>query len=77
MGRVFVAPKRPCLTVSDIDSQRMVLHIRQGKGARDRDVPPAPRPLLRGTRIRKVLTLNRSDLHPVTVSSNEAQHILI
>jgi integrase/recombinase XerD len=27
------------LTVRDIDSQRMVLHIRQGKGARDRDVP--------------------------------------
>ena len=27
------------LKVSDIDSQRMVLHIRQGKGARDRDVP--------------------------------------
>ena len=27
------------LRVSDIDSQRMVLHIRQGKGSRDRDVP--------------------------------------
>jgi site-specific recombinase XerD len=27
------------LKVSDIDSQRMVLHIRQGKGARDREVP--------------------------------------
>src|SRR5262249_16681154 len=27
------------LKVSDIDSQRMVIHIRQGKGARDRDVP--------------------------------------
>jgi integrase/recombinase XerD len=27
------------LKVSDIDSQRMVLHIRQSKGARDRDVP--------------------------------------
>ena len=25
------------LRVSDIDSQRMVLHIRQGKGARDRE----------------------------------------
>ena len=31
------------LKVSDIDSQRMVLHIRQGKGARDRDVPLSPR----------------------------------
>jgi len=27
------------LKVSDIDSRRMVLHIRQGKGARDREVP--------------------------------------
>lgn len=27
------------LKVSDIDSQRMVIHIRQGKGLRDRDVP--------------------------------------
>jgi site-specific recombinase XerD len=27
------------LKVSDIDSQRMVMHIRQGKGSRDRDVP--------------------------------------
>lgn len=30
------------LRVSDIDSQRMVLRIRQGKGARDRDVPLSP-----------------------------------
>jgi len=27
------------LKVSDIDSTRMVIHIRQGKGARDRDIP--------------------------------------
>jgi len=27
------------LKVSDIDSHRMVMHIRQGKGSRDRDVP--------------------------------------
>jgi integrase/recombinase XerD len=31
------------LKVSDIDSQRRVLHIRQGKGARDRDVPLTPK----------------------------------
>lgn len=30
------------LKVSDIDSQRMVIHIRQGKGSRDRDVPLTP-----------------------------------
>ncbi len=31
------------LKVSDIDSQRMVIHIKQGKGGRDRDVPLSPK----------------------------------
>lgn len=31
------------IKVSDIDSQRMVIHIRQGKGSRDRDVPLTPK----------------------------------
>jgi site-specific recombinase XerD len=31
------------LKVSDIDSQRMVIHIREGKGLRDRDVPLTPK----------------------------------
>jgi site-specific recombinase XerD len=31
------------LKVSDIDSERMVIHIRQGKGSRDRDVPLTPK----------------------------------
>jgi len=30
------------LKVSDIDSQRMVIHIEQGKGRRDRDIPMTP-----------------------------------
>ena len=30
------------LKVSDIDSERMLVRIRQGKGARDRDVPLSP-----------------------------------
>ncbi len=30
------------LKTSDIDSQRMVVHIRRGKGGRDRDVPLSP-----------------------------------
>jgi integrase/recombinase XerD len=31
------------LKVCDIDSQRMVIHIRQGKGSRDRDLPLSPK----------------------------------
>ena len=31
------------LKVNDIDSERMVIHIQQGKGSRDRDVPMTPK----------------------------------
>ena len=31
------------LKVSDIDSERQVIHIRQGKGSRDRDLPLTPK----------------------------------
>jgi integrase/recombinase XerD len=31
------------LKVGDIDSQRMVIRVRQGKGSRDRDVPMSPK----------------------------------
>src|ERR1700728_3053324 len=31
------------LKTADIDSQRMVVHIRQGKGGHDRDVPLSPK----------------------------------
>jgi len=33
----------PLLKVDDIDSERMIIHIRQGKGRRDRDVPMSPK----------------------------------
>ncbi len=33
----------PQLKIDDIDSARMILHIRQGKGPRDRDVPMIPK----------------------------------
>ena len=35
--------------VSDIDSERMVIHIQQGKGSRDRDVLMTPKLLGAGT----------------------------
>lgn len=31
------------LKVSDIDSERLVLHVQQGKGDRNRDVPLSPK----------------------------------
>ena len=31
------------LKISDVDRDRMVIHIRQGKGSRDRDVPMTPK----------------------------------
>ena len=36
-------PSCASLKIADIDSERMIIHIRQGKGGRDRDVPLSPK----------------------------------
>lgn len=33
----------PLIKIGDIDSERMILHVRQGKGSRDRDLPMSPK----------------------------------
>ena len=43
MPRVSAERSSGRLKVEDIDSQRMIVHIRQGKGNRDRDVPLTPK----------------------------------
>jgi integrase len=59
--------KYPCTTdlkVADIDSGRMVLHIQQGKGGRDRDVPLSPRLL---ETLREHAHVPHRLVHPVTL----------
>jgi len=43
--------------VGDIDSQRMVIHIKQGKGRKDRDLPLSPKLL---ETISRILALERN-----------------
>ena len=50
------------LKTSDIDSQRMVVHIRQGKGRRDRDVPLSPALL---EELRGLLALDEAEDLPI------------
>ena len=51
------------LKVTDIDSERMVIHIQQGKGGRDRDVPLEPE-AARDTA--RVLALDEAEDLPVS-----------
>jgi site-specific recombinase XerD len=59
------------LKVEDIDSQRMQIHIRQGKGGKERDVPLSPN--LLGT-LREYYRWMRpqTDLFPGTVNGSRA-----
>jgi len=43
MPRAHAAQKWAHLKISDIDSQRIVIHIRGGKGRKDRDVMQSPK----------------------------------
>jgi site-specific recombinase XerD len=58
------------LKVSDIDSQRMVVHIREGKGGKDRDVMLSPKLL------EERAGLEHRHIHPHTLRHCFATHLL-
>jgi site-specific recombinase XerD len=59
------------LKVEDIDSDRMLIHIRQGKGRRDRDVPLSPK-LLETLRQYWLWMKPKTYLFPGTVNGSRA-----
>ncbi len=59
------------LKVADIDSDRMLIHIRQGKGRRDRDVPLSPK-LLETLRQYWLWMKPKTYLFPGTVNGSRA-----
>ena len=59
------------LKVSDIDSQRMVIHIRRGKGMRDRDVPLTPKLL---EALRDYLALEEASRLSVPQQGEHSRH---
>jgi integrase/recombinase XerD len=59
------------LKVADIDSNRMLIHIRQGKGRRDRDVPLSPK-LLETLRQYWLWMKPKTYLFPGTVNGSRA-----
>lgn len=62
------------LRVDDVDSQRMVLHVRKGKGNRDRDIPLSPK-LLETLRAYWRWRKPKTYLFPSRVSSHSDQPI--
>jgi integrase/recombinase XerD len=59
------------LKVEDIDSDRMLIHIRQGKGRRDRDVPLSPK-LLETLRQYWLWMRPKTYLFPGTINGSRA-----
>ncbi len=59
------------LKVEDVDSDRMLIHIRQGKGRRDRDVPLSPK-LLETLRQYWLWMKPKTYLFPGTVNGSRA-----
>jgi integrase/recombinase XerD len=59
------------LKVEDIDSERMLIHIRQGKGRRDRDVPLSPK-LLETLREYWLWMRPKTYLFPGTINGSRA-----
>jgi site-specific recombinase XerD len=59
------------LKVEDVDSERMVIHIREGKGRRDRDVPLSPK-LLETLREYWQWMKPKTHLFPGTVNGSRA-----
>lgn len=62
------------LRVEDIDSKRMVVHIRQGKGGKDRDVSLCPK-LLETLREYWKLKKPKTWLFPAGVARHEGDHL--
>jgi len=62
------------LRVEDIDSKRMVVHIRQGKGGKDRDVPLCPK-LLETLREYWKLKKSKTWLFPAGIAKRGENHL--
>src|SRR5664280_352056 len=64
------------LKISDIDSQRMVIHIQGGKGRQDRDVMLSPKLLDACRTAARRAGLQEKNIHPHTLRHCFATHLL-